>query len=92
MTHTHVTAATQFVERTESASLTVAFTDVSRRVLEIGELTSQHPKDSFSEKRHERHDRDRHQPVTNAKLGSEPGRSIYEKLVPSPTSDNGGTT
>ena len=29
---------------------------------------------TISEKRHERHDRDRHQPVTNAKLGPEPGR------------------
>jgi hypothetical protein len=49
MTHTHVTAPTQFVERTESASLTVACTDVSRRMLEIGEQTSQHPKDNFGE-------------------------------------------
>ena len=49
MTHTHETAPTQFVERTESASLTVACTDVSRRVIEIGEQTSQHPKDNFGE-------------------------------------------
>ena len=49
MTHTHGTAPTQFVERTESASLTVACADLSRRVFEIGEQTSQHPKDNFGE-------------------------------------------
>jgi|HubBroStandDraft_6_1064221.scaffolds.fasta_scaffold465221_2 hypothetical protein len=49
MTHTHVTAPTQFVERTESASLTVASTDVSRWVIEIGKQTSQHSKDNFGE-------------------------------------------
>jgi hypothetical protein len=47
MTHTHVTAPTQFVERTESASLTVAGTDVSRRVFEVREQTSQHSKRQF---------------------------------------------